>query len=443
MARRRRVLDPAFNFTLHRHLPPDPGPIAVAVSGGPDSFGLVALAMEYAGKAGLDLRCVTVDHGLRPEAGAEAEGVTRQLRDAGLDATVLHYDGPKPESSIQANAREIRYGLIADWMAREGIRILLLGHHREDQAETVLLCLARGSGVDGLSAMAPVSQRDGLTYLRPVLSYSKEKLERLAVQAGFKPVRDPSNEDRAHARVRIRQLADLLEKEGLSAERITGTARRMARAREALDSMRDQFLAEHVERHPAGYATFDPAQFLALPEEIRMRLLSHLTRVLGGGMYSPREFGVDAIHAKVLDGSLKGNTLSGAQIRPWRDRILICREAAGMAEPALLSDGLTWDNRYIFRYAGDEELLIGGLGEDGIGEAKSVALDAIMALPGAVRPTLPAVYRGGRLLALPHLGWCAEEVLSEGGVAFRHVSKAWGVDFRQEFPFSKQPIGPM
>ena len=423
------------------------GAIAVAVSGGPDSLALTVLTREWARADGRAICCLTVDHGLRPEARAEAEDVARKLRDSGLSAHVLHYDGPRPVRDIQAAARAIRFGLIADWMTARGMRALLLGHHREDQAETVLLRLARGSGVDGLAAMAPVTKRDGLTLIRPLLDFPKARLVSTATTAGFAPIRDPSNADAAHARVRIRSLADRLAAEGMTPDRLADTARRMARARAALEQARDRYLSDHVVAHPAGYARFDAARFADLPEEVGLRALSHLIRVLGGSDYPPRESRVEALHRAIAAETLRGGrTLAGTRIQPCRSGVLICREASAVAGSVPLAGTTRWDNRFVGRLRDPEaaaDTTLGALGCDGLAHAKVVAPDALAALPGAVRPALPALRHRGRTVSLPHLGWSAEAGVPAGEIAFRPVSGAWGREFRRGLPFSKRDEGPI
>jgi len=132
--------------------------IAVAVSGGADSLALALLAADWAAAQGGKAVALTVDHGLRPEAAAEARQVRRWLADCGISHFILAWRGPRSGADVQAAARAARYRLMGEWCARRGILHLLLAHHRDDQAETVLLRLARGSGLEGLAAMAPVSE---------------------------------------------------------------------------------------------------------------------------------------------------------------------------------------------------------------------------------------------------------------------------------------------
>lgn len=439
---------------------PGTTPPLVACSGGPDSIALVVLADQWAQAQGMRARAVCVDHGLRPEAGSEAQGVARALNDYGVVTTVLHHEGSKPVRDIQAAARQIRFRLLTDWVQAGDLpyKHIFLAHHQDDQAETVLLRLARGSGVDGLAAMAPVTQRDGIALLRPLLPFPKARLLATAQASGLPIVTDPSNGDRAFARVRMRQMQDRLAAEGLTSQRLSRTAERMARASAALTQARDQFLKDHTVCHPAGFVTFNPADLCELPEEIALRCLSHMLRVLGGNDYPTREERVIALHRALaqdpaaMTGLQGGRTLSGVRIMPWRDSLLICREGAGMAGELAISNRTVWDNRYDCRFAAQAVsgavsgtvsgagFRIGPLGRAGLAWARDRAPQALADLPGAVRVTLPALRYGAELAAVPHLGLTTGESVCPdypiGTIGYRSVSPAWGEAFRQRFSFS-------
>jgi tRNA(Ile)-lysidine synthase len=150
--------------------------LAVAVSGGADSLSLALFAAAWARKRGGCASALTVDHGLRPEAAAEARRVGRWLRARGIEHRIIAWRGTKPAANIQAAARAARYGLLSAWCARHGVLHLLLAHHADDQAETYLMRLARGSGVDGLAAMAPVHELPSVRVLRPLLDVPRARL---------------------------------------------------------------------------------------------------------------------------------------------------------------------------------------------------------------------------------------------------------------------------
>jgi len=177
-----------------------PGPLGVAISGGGDSTALLLL-LHAARRAVL---AVTVDHGLRPESAAEAAAVGALCAARGIPHdTLVWAEGPE-SGNLQARARQARRRLIADWARGRGIGDVALGHTLDDQAETVLLRLARGSGVDGLAAMAAVAEGDGVRWHRPLLGIGRGALRDWLRGEGVAWIDDPSNEDPRFDRVRVR-----------------------------------------------------------------------------------------------------------------------------------------------------------------------------------------------------------------------------------------------
>ncbi len=199
--------------------------IAAAVSGGADSLALAVLLHDWARPLGGHITALTVDHGLRPEAAAEARFVARTLEPLGLAHQTLRWRGAKPGANISAAARRARYDLLSRRCEQRGLLHLALGHHLDDQAETFLLRLGRGSGLDGLAAMAPIVELPGLRLLRPLLGLPKVRLEATLRARGLDWIEDPTNRDPAQARARLRQLLPGLALEGLTAARRARIAR--------------------------------------------------------------------------------------------------------------------------------------------------------------------------------------------------------------------------
>lgn len=167
--------------------------IAAGVSGGADSLALVLRLKEWGDANGKKIVALTVDHGLRSEAAAEAAYVAEVMQRFGIEHHILRWEGEKPVHGIEEAAREARYALIAAWCREAGVRVLATGHHRRDQAETFLLRLIRGSGVSGLSGILPVSERLGLMIIRPQLFDAPDDLKAYLEQCGVAWVEDPSN----------------------------------------------------------------------------------------------------------------------------------------------------------------------------------------------------------------------------------------------------------
>lgn len=403
-------LTPAeFDASMARLGPFEAAPrLAVAVSGGADSMALALLAADWAAARGGSVVALTVDHGLRPGSGAEAAEVGGRLAALGIAHEVLHWEGPKPAADLQAAAREARYRLLGDRCRAGGVLHLLLAHHRDDQAETLLLRLGRGSGVDGLAAMAPVQETPWGRLLRPLLGVARERLAATLAARGQGWTEDPSNANAAFARVRLRRLLPVLAAEGLTPARLAATAGRLGRARTALEAALSEAALHTVVLHPAGFARLDPAGFARLPAEVRLRLLSRLLRAVGGGNYAPRLERLERLAADLMGGLGGARTLAGCRVAPDRGAILVCREAARLAPPVALAPGaeIRWDGRFLVRVAADAPsgLALGALGPRGWRQM-AARMDAPLSVPAAARPSLPALYDQDGVSAVPHLGY--------------------------------------
>lgn len=290
------------------------GRLAVAVSGGPDSMALLWLACRAAEKDGLAIYAYTVDHGLRGESAAEAGTVHGWVKDwPHVRHKILRWEGGKPEARILEEARAARYDLIAAAMAEDGVSTLAVAHHRDDQAETFLFRLAKGSGLDGLSGMLPVQKRKDIILLRPLLEVPKEDLVALCAANDIPFVRDPTNENEDYMRPRLRAARDVLEQEGLSAKRLSLTARRIGRAREALEILSDDLKMRAMREKCEDGFLFDFNILCAAPEELVLRaVLTSMEEIHPGEEYGPRLERAEALTARILyDDDFKGATLGG------------------------------------------------------------------------------------------------------------------------------------
>lgn len=390
--------------------------LAVAVSGGADSLALALLADAWARKRGGRITALTVDHGLRPEAAAEARQVARWLRVHGIAHRTLRWAAPKTSrANIQAKARAARYGLLTAWCREHGAADLLVAHHQEDQAETFLLRLARGSGLDGLAAMAAETPRDGVRLLRPLLGVPKAALVAFLRRRKQCWIEDPSNRDIAYARVRMRALLPALAAEGLTAERLAETAARLGQARAALADACTDLLGRAVEAHDAGYAMLDVRAFAVAPREVALRGLARLLVAFGGQDYTPRYDRLRRLADELFAGLKGGRTLAGCRILPQADgRALLLREARDLASAVAVGRApVTWDGRFTVtarraRRArrGAAAVTVGALGEADAGALRQVAPALELGgLPRLALMTLPALRDERGLLAVPHLRW--------------------------------------
>lgn len=290
--------------------------IVLAVSGGPDSLALMWLAARWrkALKQGPALAVVTVDHGLRPEAAAEARAVKRLAASLDLPHRTLRWSGDKPSTGIQAAARGARYRLLTKAAKTLGASHVMTAHTRDDQAETVLMRLSRGSGIAGLAAMAREIERDGVVLARPLLEVPKARLIATLAKARITFATDPSNADPRFTRPRLRELMPQLAAEGCDARSLVRLAVRAARADAALELMTDgaeQFLASldaGLERPGV-----DARAFLALAAEIQIRLL--LRTLSRHGHEGPPELGKVEVLAEALSQAAARSPQAAAKIR--------------------------------------------------------------------------------------------------------------------------------
>jgi tRNA(Ile)-lysidine synthase len=314
------------------------GRIALAVSGGPDSLALMLLATRWSRENGRVLPIVySVDHGLRPEAVNEAAMVVGEATRLGLTARVLRWDGPKPETGVQAAARKARYGLMAAAMREDGAEVVLTAHHLGDLAETVLMRLAHGSGIEGLRGMDSFADIEGCAIFRPLLSVDPEDLREVVKAAGLTPAHDPSNRDRHYERVRWRQMMPALAELGLDPVRLQTFARRMADADAVIELQADAALTAMVYRDD-GIAELPHAGLAGLPRAVGVRLLVKLLRVVGGDR-KPHALGaVESLFDRLTArGAMRPATLHGCIVESDGLMISIGPEGARRGQPALIS----------------------------------------------------------------------------------------------------------
>lgn len=292
------------------------GPLAVAVSGGSDSLALMHLLSGRKGAVVL-----TVDHGLRKGSGADAKRVAQWAKKAGLKAQVLTWRGAKPKSGVEAAAREARYRLMGDWLMKNRISTLFVGHTQDDQAETFLLRLARGSGLDGLAAMQatapwPVPGFESLSVRRPLLGFTREDLRAHLKTIGQDWLDDPMNDDPAFDRVKIRKARAALADAGLTTARIAAAAAHLARARAALEIVTEAVLARAARPYDGGFA-LDAGALTAAPREVGLRALAALLQAASGQPYRPRFDSLERLYDQLATGTLgRGATLHGCHISP-------------------------------------------------------------------------------------------------------------------------------
>jgi tRNA(Ile)-lysidine synthase len=304
--------------------------VGLAVSGGPDSLALLLLAAAWRRQCSTPpLFVYSVDHGLRAEAADEVRFVLETARHHHLPARGLRWEGPRPTSGIQAAARQARYRLMRDAMAADGADVLVTAHHLGDQAETVLMRLAHGSGIEGLRGMDRLATVEGCDLFRPLLGVAPDRLGQIVTAAGLTPVSDPSNLDDDYERVRWRRMLPLLAAQGLDAERLSRFARRMGEADAMIERQADAAREGLVRAAGPHACRIEHAGFARLDRPVAVRLLA---RVLAdvGGQRKPHALGaIETLHDKLmLPTVLRRASLHGCLVGSDGTEITVNREGA-------------------------------------------------------------------------------------------------------------------
>ncbi|WP_158555178.1 tRNA lysidine(34) synthetase TilS [Fulvimarina endophytica] len=300
--------------------------ILVAVSGGPDSLALLALAADLDARRYV-VRAATVDHGLRPEAAAEARHVAAICRDLRVPHRTLPWRGWTGRGNLQAAARNARYDLVLREARRTGAGAILTAHHLEDQLETVLHAISRGDGAERRAGMRETRELDPRTVLlRPFLSVSPARLHAVLGSQGLRAIEDPSNLDDRFARVRHRRaIAGMSqdERDGLLAT-MKSAARLRAERDERLADAFTQFCAEGLVFDDAACAILPRSAFATLDPCVAAPLLARLLTSVGGAAHGPRRENVDGLLSALREGETR--TLNGARASASGDRVIMARE---------------------------------------------------------------------------------------------------------------------
>jgi tRNA(Ile)-lysidine synthase len=385
--------------------------IGLAVSGGGDSIALMHLAARY--RAADKLRAISVDHGLRPEARDEIALVTAQAKALGIEHFVAqwNWDG---KGNLQAAAREGRWVAVRDWATMYNLHEVWFGHTQDDQVETLLMRLARGSGIDGLSAMYPVTQRSGLRVFRPLLGHARADLRSWLKSQNIAWTEDPSNDDPRFDRVRARQMFAQLETLGLTRKRLLQTVDHMQAAHLSLQETALAFAKRHV-RQDAGDLILAPEALDLEKADAPRRVMAAAFLWVGSRSYRPRFEQMIEVVARARKGEIV--TLGGCIMAPDEGgTVRLMREAAATSPTSGLQPdkhrpmGVFWDQRWYLEGPLHEDLTFQALGA-GIKDCPN------WRSCGTPRTSLlasPSVWRGDTLIAAPLAGlsggWSAQIV---------------------------------
>ncbi len=385
---------PLLDIAKYAFGPDRPERVAVAVSGGSDSMA----ALHLLAQAGHAVLAVTVDHGLRDESAEEARFVAGVCSELGVPHTILRWEHGDVEGNLQDAARTARYRLVADWAVERGISHVALGHTADDQAETFLMRLARGAGVDGLSAMRARWVQDGVTFVRPFLGQSRAALRGYMERRGLAWVEDPSNADPRFERVKARAALAELAPLGITAEVLGGVAGNLSEVRQALE-LHCAEVARAITVPALGDVVFDRAGLLAAAPEVRRRLLVGALRWVASAHYPPRGEKVAGLEHAIVTGT--DRTLAGCRIAVSETQVRVFREAEAVRETVCATDEI-WDNRWVFEGPHAEDLRIRALGTEGLRACPD------WRETGAPRASLlasPSIWRGDALISAPIAGF--------------------------------------
>ena len=420
-------------------LGPDfPKDIGLAVSGGGDSMAMLHLAAGWARTFGIQLWVATVDHGLRAESAEEAKLVAGECAGLGVPHSTLLWEGEKT-GNLQDAARQARLDLINRW--RGGVQHVLFAHTADDQAETFLMRLARGSGVDGLSGMRavhrvepierslvpiktpqspplPSTRSNDWHVVRPLLDVSRAELRHYLDTLKIPYVDDPSNDNREFARVRMRQF---LAEEGADLDRLLATQKAMARAQAALAQRAVDAAKEVRKPSPAaGILKFDRDAFAKIEEETQLRIMAGALQSVTGQAYRPRLDTLERSVKEAIDG--RTATLHGAMILPRKWELFVGREYNAVKD-VVVEAGPTslWDRRWVCYGPEIKGFQVKALGSDGVRALKGecdtdIPYDLLLALPG--------IFDGDTLMA------CSSPPF---GKRFIQQPRSYGKDFAQSF----------
>lgn len=410
------------------------GPCVLAVSGGSDSTALMVLFADWLRQRGRSTgtcTVLTVDHGLRASSADEARAVAAGAAELGYRHATLAWEGPKPRSGIQAAARSARYRLMAGYMRAHGLGLLLTGHTRDDQAETLLMRLARGSGLDGLTAMAPlspfgergpgdgVSAGSGALWIgRPFLDVPKACLRATLEKRGVRWMEDPSNIAPEFERARLRAARAHLDALGLTPDMLALSAARLARARRAIEATVDEFCdpgVGAVRVDPCGVIIIDRASLRDAGDEVALRVLERAVIAAGGSGERVPLAKLESVLAGIRASrtAVPGHwTLARAMIAAEASIVRVEREPGREPLPEItISPGTTirWDGRFLVTLARGipgGPVQVRPLGETGLRDLRRRAPDAENA-PARAAAAVPSIWHEGRLVAVPPLRYWA------------------------------------
>ncbi|MFV9880102.1 MAG: tRNA lysidine(34) synthetase TilS [Rickettsiales endosymbiont of Dermacentor nuttalli] len=399
--------------------------IAVALSGGIDSMALTYLLAEWVRDKQGKIIAVTVDHGLRVESASEARLIGEQLLKDGIDHVILRWEGlTKPTSNVQERARIARYELLSSWCKKNNILHLCIAHNQEDQIETFLNNLGRGSGIDGLSAMYKIAHVNGIRVIRPFLNISKSVLKQYLVSCKCTWYEDSSNNSDKYQRNRLRKiLVEHVRDQNLLANRLKSTVENMQRIRNSIENNVSKGAVDAIRIYEEGYAKILVENFIKIDPEEALCILSRLITTISGNEKKPRFINIKLLRNLIVNKKFISTiTLGGCKVSLIRDKneILVYRETTkGNINTTLVdNNAIIWDNRFLVitnkvnRYS--NPIMINYLLYEGLSlYMKDKNSKLYYNIPKSVVVTLPALMVLDKIVAIPHIDYYKHEWLRD------------------------------
>jgi len=373
--------------------------VGVAVSGGGDSVALLHAVSEYFRETTTLVFSATVNHGLRTEAIDEAQFCARISRKFNVPHSILNWTGWDGTGNLQEQARTARYALLTAWAQDNTLCWLLMAHTADDQAETLLMRLARSAGVDGLAGIPKRRRIDNLTIVRPFLECRRSDLRTYLRAQNVTWIDDPSNQDQHFERIQVRNALVTLQKLGITVQSLSNVAAHSRHARQSLNWCA-RIGAQTTTYLDCGDVLIDPEKFNQLPDELARRVFVRTLLWIGGGCYAPRRASVQT----ALDAlrNQTSHTLNGCLLLPQDSQMRICREYEPVKDATVTADEI-WDRRWRLSSATSvpEGCTIRALGEEGLQQCNNWRQTnrPRLALLGS-----PSLWKGSELLAAPYTG---------------------------------------
>ena len=394
--------------------------IALAVSGGPDSTAMMLLA-SLSKKIKKDkVTVVVVDHGLRDGSANEAKLVCDNAKILGFKFKILKWGGVKPNTRIQELARKNRYHLITKWCKTKKINKIFLAHHLDDQMETFLMRLGKGSGVDGLASMDFLSYISNICIVRPFLEIPKERLLEILSSSKLKWINDPSNFNMDFKRSRIREIIPILAEEGIDSNQISHVIKRMRSASKSLNAQTKIIIHKYIHDFKNIAYFLDKKILIEVEdEEILLRVIEKIIMNISGSIYPTRGFKLKNILFWFFsEDNVSAKTLNGVVIRKRKNNFIFYRELNDCDKSSVIklqnSKYVCWDNRFSLKANMSKNLEVRALGNAGISilkEKKILKRQGYKGVPLSAWKTAPGVWSKKRLISMPTLGYTEKKDL--------------------------------